>query len=168
MGRTDKHEHEIEILPGVKPIKQRYYSISPAVQDEMNAKIERMISLDVIEVCESSPWSSPVTLVRKSNGKVRLCLDARKVNSVTVKDAYPLPLIDGLLGRLHDTKYITSLDLKDAFWQIPLSEKSRSKTAFTVPGRPLYQFKMMPFGLWNAAQSMCRLMDKVIPHELHD
>lgn len=63
---------------------------------------------------------------------------------------------------------MTSLDLKDAFWQIPIEESSRQKTAFTVPGRPLYQFKVMPFGLRNVAQMMSRLMDIVIPHEYHD
>lgn len=72
--------------------------MSPAVQSELNAEIDRMLSLGVIEECSKSSWNSPITLVRKSNGKVRLCLDARKVNAVTIKDAYPLPLIDGLLG----------------------------------------------------------------------
>ena len=80
-------------------------------------------------------------------GKVRLCLDARKLNSVTVKDAYLLPLIEGIFSRLQTAKFISSLDLKDAFWQIPLDAKSKEKTAFTVPGRPLYQFVSMPFGL---------------------
>lgn len=167
LGLTDLHEHEIEIVKGIKPIKQRFYSVSPAVLFELNKEIDRMLSLGVIEESKSS-WNSPITLVRKSNGKVRLCLDARKVNEVTIKDAYPLPLIDGLIGRLKDTKYISSIDLKDAFWQVPLAKDSRDKTAFTVPGRPLFQFKVMPFGLCNAAQSMCRLMDKVIPTELHD
>jgi len=105
--------------------------------------------------------------VRKSTGKVRLCLDARELNKVTKKDAYPLPLIEGLLGRLDQTKFISAIDLKDAFWQIPLDPQSRDKTAFTVPGRPLYQFTVMPFGLCNAPQTMCRLMHQVIPSEFH-
>ncbi len=125
-----------------------------------------MIGLGVIEESDSS-WSSPVSLVRKP-GKIRLCLDARKVNQLTVKDAYPLPLIEGLLSRLDQTKFISSIDLKDAFWQIPLDEGSRPLTAFTVPGRPLYQFRVMPFGLCNAPQRLCRLMHKVIPHQYHD
>lgn len=75
-----------------------------------------------------SGWSSPVVCVPKPTGQVRMCLDSRKVNELTKKDSYPLPLIDGLLGRLSETKYISSLDLKDAFWQIPLDEDSRDKT----------------------------------------
>ncbi|KAL7726194.1 hypothetical protein ACLKA6_001599 [Drosophila palustris] len=83
-----------------------------------------------------------------------------------MKDAYPLPCIEGILSRIEETHFISSVDLKFAFWQIELEEKSRAYTAFTVPGRPLYQFRHMPFGLCNAAQQLCRLMDKVIPTTL--
>lgn len=166
LGSTTLYKHQIDTGDCI-PIKQRHFPISPAVQKSVDEEIERMLSMGVIEVSQSS-WSSPIVLVKKSNGKSRLCLDSRKLNDVTKKDAYPLPKIDGHLGRLANTKYISSIDLKDAFWQIPLDEESREKTAFTIPGRPLYQFKVMPFGLCNAAQSMCRLMDIVIPHEFHD
>lgn len=166
LGRTSMHEHHIDVGTA-SPIKQRHYPVSPAVQKLLYDEIDRMLSLDLIEP-SSSPWSSPVVLVKKSNGSVRLCLDSRKVNSVTIKDSYPLPHIDGLLGRLSVTKYISSLDLKDAFYQIPLSNDSRMITAFAIPGRPLYQYKVMPMGLCNSPQSMCRLMDLVIPNELRD
>jgi len=166
LGKTNLVTHEIDI-GNAKPVKQRYYAVSPVIQKLLYDELDRMLALGVIEESNSS-WSSPVTLVRKPNGKVRLCLDARELNKVTVKAAYPLPLIDGLLGRLDQTKFISSIDLKDAFWQIPLCPQSRDKTAFTVPGRPLYQFTVMPFGLCNAPQTMCRLMHLVIPHHLHD
>lgn len=123
-----------------------------------------MLQLGVIEPSKSA-WSSPMRLVMKPN-KVRLCLDARRVNAVTKKDAYPLPNIDGIFARLPKANIISKLDLKDAFWQIGLDEKSKEYTAFTVPGRPLYQFAVMPFGLCNAPQTMCRLMDQLIPPEL--
>lgn len=166
LGKTNLLEHHIDV-GNSSPIKQKYYPVSPAIQDQLNEKIDDMLKNGIIEESNSS-WSSPVVLIRKPNGKSRLCLDSRKVNQVTKKDAYPLPHIDGLLGRLKNTKYITSLDLKDAFWQIPLAEQSRDKTAFTVPGRPLYQFRVMPFGLCNAPQTMCRLMHRVIPNQYHD
>lgn len=92
----------------------------------------------------------------------------QEVNSFTEKSAYPLPQISGILSRLPKANFITSLDLKDAYWQVPLEEKSREKTAFTVPGRPLYQFKVMPFGLCNAASTMSQLMDKVVPPHLRN
>ena len=79
-----------------------------------------------------------------------------------------MPNIEGIIGRLDATRYISSIDLKEAFWQIPLEEKSKDKTAFSILGRPLYHFTRMPFGLCNAAQAICRLMDKVIPNELKE
>lgn len=147
LGRTDVLCHSID-TGDAKPIKQRHFPVSPAIEKLIYEEIDRMIALDVIEE-SNSPWSSPVVLHRKP-GKNRLCLDSRKLNSVTIGDAYPLPQIDGILSRLPKAQFITSLDLKDAFWQIPLDQKSREKTAFTVPGRPLYHFKVMPFGLCNA------------------
>lgn len=165
LGKTHLEEHVID-TEGAVPIKQKHYPVSPAIQKLMHTELDRMLELGVIEE-SNSPWNSPVVLVRKP-GKVRLCLDSRKVNQVTKKDAYPLPHIDGLLGRLQNTRVISSIDLKDAFWQIPLEKAAREKTAFTVPGRPLYQFTVMPFGLCNAPQRMCRLMDKAIPGRLRE
>lgn len=165
LGKTHLEVHTID-TKDYPPIKSRYYPVSPAIQSLIDFEVDRMLSLGIIEP-SSSPWASPVTLVRKPN-KNRLCIDFRKVNSVTVKLAYPIPNIDGLLSRLSNTRYISAIDLKDAFWQIPLDSQSREKTAFVVPGRPLYQFTSMPFGLCNAPQRMCMLMDKVIPHELKE
>lgn len=125
-----------------------------------------MLALNVIEESES-PWSNRTTVVRKP-GKNRFCLDARKLNKLTVKDAYPLQNIDGILSRIDETYFISSVDLKYAFWQIELDEDSKPYTAFTVAGRSLYQFRVMPFGLCNAAQRLCRQMDKVIPQRLKE
>lgn len=166
LGKTSLLQHSID-TSGSEPVKQRYYAVSPAIQKLMDVELNRMLALGVIEESQS-PWSSPVVLIRKDSGKNRLCLDSRALNKVTIKDAYPLPLINGLLSRLGETHYISSIDLKDAFWQIELDETSRSKTAFTVPGRPLYHFRRMPFGLCNAAQTMCRLMDKVMGSDFRD
>lgn len=156
--------HTIDV-GNAEPIKQRYYPVSSVVQKVIDQELEMMISMGVIEESTSS-WSSPVTVVRESNGKARLCLDVRKLNVVTKKDAYPTPIVKGLFSRLTDTRFILSIGLKYAFWQIGLDEASRDKTAFSVPGHPLYQFRVMPFGICNAPQRLCRLMDKVIPHEL--
>jgi len=85
------------------PIKQRHYPVSPAKQKLVYAELDRMLGLGVIKESNIS-WSSPVTLVKKGQ-KNRLCLDARKVNSRTIKDAYPLPYIEGLLSRLQEAYY---------------------------------------------------------------
>lgn len=163
LGRTKLIQHKIEV-EGADPVKQRYYPVSPAVEKLMYQEVDRMLSLGVIEPSSSS-WSSPMRLVIKPN-KVRLCLDARRLNQVTKKDAYPLPSIEGIFSRLPKAHLITKLDLKDAYWQIGLTEESKALTAFTVPGRPLYQFLVMPFGLCNAPATMCRLVDELIPPDL--
>lgn len=133
LGKTTLLEHTIELEKDARPVKQRYFSISPAVEKLVHDEIDNMLKLGIIEVAPPNcPWSSPVTLVRK-NGKSRLCLDSRRLNAVTVRDAYPQPKISNILSRLPKAEFITSLDLKHAFWQIGLAANSRDMTAFTVP-----------------------------------
>lgn len=163
LGCTDLLEHHID-TGDATPIKCRHCPLSPPRQEEAYAEIDRLLNMGVIEE-SNSPWCSPAVLVRKT-GKIRLCIDCRKLNTVTKKDSYPLPHINGLLSRLKDTFYISGIDLKDAFLQIKLTESSKEKTAFAIPGKPIYQYKYMPFGLCNGPQTMSRLMDKVIPSRL--
>lgn len=165
LGCTNLLEHHIDTADFV-PIKSKHYPLSPPRQDEAYREIDRLLEMGVIEE-SNSPWCSPAVLVRKP-GKVRLCIDSRKLNAITKKDSYPLPHIGGLLSRLKDTFYISGIDLKDAFLQIKLTESSKEKTAFAIPGKPLYQYKVMPFGLCNGPQTMSRLMDRVIPSRLRE
>lgn len=95
LGKTNLITHSIDV-GNAKPIKQRHFSVYPAVEQEMYAEIDRMLSLGVIEEADSA-WSSPIVMVTKT-GKVRICLDCRKINSFTEKDAYPLPQISGILS----------------------------------------------------------------------
>lgn len=156
--------HEIN-TGDAKPIKQRYYQVSPYVQEKINKELDKMLQLGVVERSQS-PWSSPVVLVKKSNGESRFCVDYRQLNKVTKRDAYPLPYVNMILDRLRDAKFLSSLDLKSAYWQIPLEKHSREKTAFTVPGRGLYHFVRLPFGLTNAPATWQRLIDQVLGPEL--
>lgn len=157
LGKCKIMEHHI-LTGSALPIKQRGYPVSPVVQERYGRELKRMIGLGVIEP-SLSPWSSPAVLVKKSNGKDRLCVDSRKLNSVTVKDAYPLPRVSEILDRLGRSFYLSKIDLNDFFWQIPLSHDSKEKTAFSVPGHGLYQFTRLPFGLHNSAQCSQRLMN---------
>lgn len=129
LGRTSFIKHDIDVGEA-KAIKQRFYPVSPAVEKVMYQEIDRMLALGVIEE-STSAWSSPMRLVLKPN-KVRLCLDARRLNQVTTKDAYPLPNIEGILSRLPKANIISKLDLKDAYWQIGLTDQAKALTAFTV------------------------------------
>lgn len=166
LGRTHLTSHHIDTADA-PPVKQRHYPLSPAMLKKVNVVLDQMLADDVVEPSES-PWSSPTVIVSKASGEIRLCFDGRAVNKVTKKDAYPLPFISRILDKLRDAKYISSIDLRSAFWQIPLTESSKEKTAFTVPGRGLFQYKVMPFGLCNAPQTLQRLMDRLFGPEFDD
>lgn len=163
LGCTHLVKHEI--VTDSPPIKQRYYPVSPVVQKHIDEELNNMLNLGVIEKSNSS-WSSPILLVKKKEGGYRFCVDFRKLNSVTKKDAYPIPYVSSILDRLKGAKYLSSIDIKSAFWQVPMAENSKEYTAFTVPGRGLYHFNRMPFGLCNAPAVWQRLMDKVIGVDL--
>lgn len=113
LGKTGLIKHAINV-GSARPTKQRYHAVSPAIERKMYEEVDRMFKLGVVELSYSA-WNSPVTCVTKGNGKTRFCLDARKVNAETVKDAYPMPLIDSILSRLNETRFISSIDLNDAF-----------------------------------------------------
>lgn len=164
-GRTNLVQHTIKLKGGIEPIKQRYYNRNPAMQQIINDELETMLGDGVVEPSKS-PWSSPVVLVKKPSGKYRFCIDFRKLNSSTEKDAYPLPHINAILENLRGAKYISTIDLKQGYWQVPLSPSSRPLTAFTVPGKGLYQFSVLPFGLHSAGATFQRLLDGVIGPEL--
>lgn len=164
LGRTHMVEHDIELLPGTKPIKQRHYAVSPAKQKLIDDEVKKMLDLGIIEPCKS-PWSSPVCMVPKKDNTYRFCVDYRKLNACTKKDAYPIPLISGILDKLRDAKFISSLDIKSAYWQVPLAESSKDYTAFSVVGG-LYRFCVMPFGLTNSPATWERLIDSVLGADL--
>lgn len=164
IGCTNVLSHVID-TGDAKPIRQRPYPVSPYQQKRIDVELDRMLKMGVI-VPSNSPWSSPIVAVEKKTGKLRICLDSRKLNDVTIKEAYPLPYITRILGRLQSSKFLTSIDLSDAFWQVPLDPESQAKTAFRVPGRGLFMYATMPMGLCNSAQTMSRLMDIVLGCDL--
>lgn len=164
IGYTTVVEHYID-TGDAKPIKQRQYTVSPYLQEEIDLEVDRMLALDIIEPA-SSPWSNPMVAARKANGKLRYCLDARKLNSVTVPEAFPIPDLNRILGRLRSTRYLSSIDLSDAFWQVGLKPEDRPKTAFAVSGRGFFMFKRMPFGLTNSPATLCRLVEMVVGCDL--
>lgn len=163
-GVTDLIIHRMDV-GNAAPIKQRYYPVTPIIREAMNAEVDRMLEAGVIEP-SNSDWSTPIVMVKKPNHTYRFCLDFRKVNSVTKKDAYPLPYMSQILDRLRAAKYISTLDLSQAYHQIRLAPESREITAFTVPHRGLFQFTRMPFGLSNAPATFQRLLDRLIGPEL--
>lgn len=164
LGRTDRVKHVIDTGEAA-PIKQRYYNVSPARQKLINEELDRMLELGVVESSQSA-WSSPIMLLDKPDGSKRFVVDFRAVNKVSKKDAYPLPQVTTILDRLRDARYLSSLDIKSAYWQIELEENSKERTAFAIPGRGLYQFVTMPFGLCGAPATWQRFVDTVLGADL--
>ena len=161
--KTVKHEIRIQEHP---PIKQRPYRIPYSLKNTMSKQIKEMLESGVI-VPSKSPWTSPVVLVKKKNGEMRFCIDYRKLNTITVKDSYPLPRIDEILDRLRGKKYFTGLDLANGYWQIEMEPNDREKTAFTVENN-LYEFVKMPFGLCNSPSTFMRAINSVMADLLNE
>ena len=126
----------------------------------MTKELKEMEEDGVIEV-SGSEWAAPIVVVKKKDGNIRLCVDYRRLNSVTAVDAYPMPRADELIDQLGKAKYITTLDLARGYWQVPMSDQDKGKTAFTTP-KGLYQFNVMPFGLSGASATFQRMMDGLL------
>ena len=121
--------------------------------------MEKMLNMGVIEP-SSSPFSSPVVLVRKKDNSVRFCIDFRALNKITVFDAEPVPDVEQLFATLQGKKVFTKIDLTKGYWQIRMAESDREKTAFQTP-QGLYQFVRMPFGMVTAPSTFARMMRKL-------
>ena len=157
--RTNLTEYSINtgLAP---PSRQPPYRVPFAYRETVLQELEEMERTGVIEP-STSEWAAPIVLVKKKDGTFRFCVDYRRLNSVSQVDAYPMPRIDELIDCLGKAKYISTLDLARGYWQVPMAEESRHKTAFTTP-YGLYQFRVMPFGLQGAPATFQHMMDTVV------
>ena len=159
LGRTGRLKHSIDTM-GSHPIRQPFRRVPPPQREEMHRLLNDMLERDVIQP-SASPWASPVVLVRKKDGSLRFCIDYRRLNAVTRKDAYPLPRIDDTLETLAGSHWFTTSDLLSGYWQVEMAKEDREKTAFCTQ-EGLFEFKVMPFGLCNAPATFQRLMDLIL------
>lgn len=158
LGCTELISHDIPLVDDV-PVRQRYRRIPPSEYEVVKGHINQLLSAQVIRE-SSSPYASPIVLVRKKDGSLRMCIDYRQLNSKTRKDAFPLPHIEESLDALSGACWFSTLDLASGYNQVPVAEADRAKTAFCTPFG-LFEWNRMPFRLCNAPSTFQRLMQHI-------
>ncbi|GJW05949.1 putative reverse transcriptase domain-containing protein [Tanacetum coccineum] len=155
----------IELILGAEPISKALYRMAPVELKELKEQLQEMLENGFIRP-SVSPWGAPVLFVKKKDGSMRLCIDYRELNRITIRNRYPLPRIDDLFDQLQGAKYFSKIDLRSGYHQLRVREQDISKTAFrTRYGH--YEFLVMPFGLTNAPAVFMDLMNRIF-HEYLD
>lgn len=152
--------HTIPLISGAQPFRLRPYRYNPAQKTEIERQVKELLRNGLIQP-SSSPYASPALLVKKKNGEWRLCVDYRRLNALTVKNIYPLPIIQELLDELGGAHRFTSLDLRAGYHQIRMAEHDQSKTAFhTNQGH--YEYRVMPYGVTGGPATFQHTMNTIL------
>ncbi|KAI3792884.1 hypothetical protein L2E82_06775 [Cichorium intybus] len=141
-------EFRIDLVPGASPIARAPYRLAPTEMRELMSQLQELLDKGFIRP-SCYPWGAPVLFVKKKDGSMRMCIDYRELNKITIKNRYPLPRIDDLFDQLQGADYFSKIDLRSGYHQVRVKESDVEKTAFrTRYGH--YEFLVMPFGLTNA------------------
>ena len=163
VGFSDQVPHSIALTDNI-PIRLPHRRIPPNQWEEVKTYIEAHLSAGIIRP-STSPYSSPMVLVKKKDGSIRVCVDFRQLNAKTIRDAHPLPRIEKSLDCLSGAEYFSTLDLSHGFLQCALDKKDIQKTAFSCGAYGLYEYTRMPMGLINAPATFSRLMQAFLKEE---
>jgi hypothetical protein len=152
-------EFSIDLLPGSGPISKAPYRMASAELKELKEQLQELLDKGFIRP-SVSPWGVPVLFVKKKDGSMRLCIDYKEINRVTVQNKYPLPRIDELFDQLQGAQIFSKIDLRSGYHQLKIKPDDVSKTAFRTRYEH-YEFLVMPFGLTNAPVAFMDLMNRV-------
>lgn len=156
-GHATRIKHHIK-LKDETPFKQRARPIHPRDFEAVKKHLQTLLNAGIIRESESS-FASPIVVVRKKNGDVRLCVDYRKLNMQTIRDAYALPNLEESFSALAGSQWFSVMDLKSGYYQVEMEEEDKAKTAFTCP-LGFWEFNRMPQGITNAPSTFQRLMER--------
>uniref|UniRef100_A0A8C8DU84 ribonuclease H n=1 Tax=Oryzias sinensis TaxID=183150 RepID=A0A8C8DU84_9TELE len=159
VGLAKDVEHKIRLSDST-PFRERSRRLAPADIDDVRKHLQQLIKAGVIKESRSQ-YASPIVVVRKKNGSIRICIDYRTLNSRTIPDQYTIPRVDDALDCLTGSKWFSVLDLRSGYYQIAMSEEDKEKTAFICP-LGFYQFERMPQGITGAPATFQRLMEKAV------
>ena len=159
LGHTQVMKHYID-TNGVAPIRQQARRVPLPRRETVQTLLKEMLDKGIIAPSKS-PWASPIVLVTKKDGSTRFCVDYRKVNAVTRKDAYPIPRVDDTLDTLSGSTWFSTIDLKSGYWQVEMAPEDKEKTAFCTQ-EGLFEFNVMLFGLCDTPATFQHLMDCVL------
>jgi len=152
-------DHQIDLEPGAKPPAMSPYRMAPPELAELRKQLKGLVDAGFIRPSKA-PFGAPVLFQKKKDGSLRMCIDYRALNKVTIKNKYPIPLVADLFDQLGHARYFTKLDLRSGYYQVRIAEGDEPKTT-CVTRYGSYEFLVMPFGLTNAPATFCTLMNKL-------